>query len=158
VNFEPGLWRYLTQRAAGDEITHLLRRHLAPEVSVRGDGDRRGLLGHDDDERVTLFAQAECGAVTRAERSIDDRRLRERQNTSGADDRVATNQNGSIMQRGVSEARFTIEGRSRTSPVILGEAGEAALLGAVTLETLGLMVNPLNRRVLPMRMTLSGLQ
>ena len=65
---------------------------------------------------------------------------------------------GTVMRRGVSEARFTIEGRSRTSPVVLGEAGEAALLGAVTLETLGLMVNPLSRRVLPMRMTLSGLQ
>jgi clan AA aspartic protease len=65
---------------------------------------------------------------------------------------------GSVMQRGVSEARFTIEGRTRTSPVVLGEAGEAALLGAVTLESLGLMVNPLSRRVLPMRMTLSALQ
>ena len=56
---------------------------------------------------------------------------------------------GTIMRRGVSEARFTIEGRSRTSPVVLGEVGEAALLGAVTLETLGL-------RVLPMRMTLAA--
>lgn len=62
---------------------------------------------------------------------------------------------GTVMRRGVSEARFTIQGRSRTSPVVLGEAGEAALLGAVTLETLGLMVNPLSRRVLPMRMTLA---
>ena len=65
---------------------------------------------------------------------------------------------GSLMRRGISEARFTIEGRSRTSPVVLGEAGDAPLLGAVTLETLGLMVNPLSRRVLPMRMTLSALQ
>jgi clan AA aspartic protease len=62
---------------------------------------------------------------------------------------------GTIMRRGVSEARFTIQGRSRTSPVVLGEAGEASLLGAVTLETLGLMVNPLSRRVLPMQMTLA---
>jgi len=63
---------------------------------------------------------------------------------------------GTVMRRGVSEARFTIDGRSRTSPVVLGEAGEAALLGAVTLETLGLMVNPFSRRVLPMRMTLAA--
>jgi hypothetical protein len=41
---------------------------------------------------------------------------------------------------------------------VLGEAGEAALLGAVTLESLGLMVNPLSRRVLPTRTTLSALQ
>jgi len=38
---------------------------------------------------------------------------------------------------------------------VLGDAEEAALLGAVTLETLGLMGNPLSRRVLPMRMTLA---
>ena len=65
---------------------------------------------------------------------------------------------GSVVQRSVSEARFAIEGRSRTSPVIRGETDEAALLGAVTLETLGLMGNPLSRRVLPMRMTLAALQ
>jgi predicted aspartyl protease len=63
---------------------------------------------------------------------------------------------GTVMRRGISEARFTIEGRSRTSPVILGEVGEVALLGAVTLETLGLMVNPLSRRVQPMRMMLAA--
>jgi clan AA aspartic protease len=62
---------------------------------------------------------------------------------------------GTVVRRAVSEARFTIQGRSRTSPVVLGDAEDAALLGAVTLETLGLMVNPLSRRVLPMRMTLA---
>ena len=63
---------------------------------------------------------------------------------------------GTVVRRGVSEARFTIQGRSRTSPVVQGDAEDAALLGAVTLETLGLMVNPLSRRVLPMRMTLAA--
>jgi len=38
-----------------------------------------------------------------------------------------------------------------TSPVVLGEADDAPLLGAVTLATLGLMVNPLTREVIPMR-------
>ena len=91
-DFEPGLWRDLAQRAARDELAHLLRRDVAPEPSVRRDGDRRRLLGHDDDERVGLFAQAERGAVPRAERAIDERRLRERQDASRADDRVAANQ------------------------------------------------------------------
>ena len=40
--------------------------------------------------------------------------------------------------------------------MILGEADEGPLLGAVTLETLGMMVNPLSRRLMPMRMVLSG--
>lgn len=39
---------------------------------------------------------------------------------------------------------------------MLGGPGDAPLLGAVTLETLGLMVNPLSREVLPMRLILAG--
>src|SRR5439155_12470109 len=35
----------------------------------------------------------------------------------------------------------------RHSPLVLGERDDAPLLGAVTLETLGLMVNPLTREV-----------
>jgi hypothetical protein len=40
------------------------------------------------------------------------------------------------------------------SPVILGEPGDDALLGVVTLETLGLVFNPFNRTLHPMRMLL----
>src|SRR5262249_11687198 len=55
---------------------------------------------------------------------------------------------GTTITRGVSECRFTIEGLSATSPVVLGETEDAPLLGAVTLETLGLMINPLSRELL----------
>ena len=57
-----------------------------------------------------------------------------------------------------SGARRAIAGRTATSPVVLGGPGDAALLGAVTLETLGLMLNPLSRELLPMRLMLSGAQ
>jgi hypothetical protein len=43
------------------------------------------------------------------------------------------------------------------APVVLGEADDGPLLGAVTLETPGLMVNPLSRELLPMRPTLAPL-
>src|ERR671936_1742042 len=59
---------------------------------------------------------------------------------------------GSCVTRGVSECRFDIAGRTATSPVVLGARGDAPLLGAVTLETLGLMIDPLTRRLLPMRL------
>ncbi|MBM4257523.1 MAG: aspartyl protease [Deltaproteobacteria bacterium] len=62
---------------------------------------------------------------------------------------------GTTITRGVSECRFTIEGFSATSPVVLGETEDAPLLGAVTLETLGLMINPLSRELLPMRLLLA---
>ncbi len=57
---------------------------------------------------------------------------------------------GTALVRGVAEARFEIAGRAATSPVVLGEGDDAPLLGAVTLETLRLMVNPLSREVRPM--------
>ena len=63
---------------------------------------------------------------------------------------------GTTIARGVSECRFTVAGCTATSPVVLGGPGDAALLGAVTLETLGLMVNPLSRELLPMRLMLSS--
>jgi len=58
---------------------------------------------------------------------------------------------GTTISRGVSECRVEIEGRGATSPVVLGYRDDGPLLGAVTLETLGLMVDPLTRRLLPMR-------
>lgn len=62
---------------------------------------------------------------------------------------------GTTITRQVSECRFTIEGQSATSPVVLGEPRDSPLLGAVTLETLGLMINPLSRELLPMRLMLA---
>jgi clan AA aspartic protease len=63
---------------------------------------------------------------------------------------------GTTISRGVSECRVTVAGQTATSPVVLGGPGDAALLGAVTLETLGLMVNPLSRELLPMRLMLAA--
>jgi predicted aspartyl protease len=62
---------------------------------------------------------------------------------------------GTALTRSVSECVFELEGRRATSPVVLGETEDEALLGAVTLETLGLMLNPLSRTLQPMRMVLA---
>jgi clan AA aspartic protease len=72
-----------------------------------------------------------------------------------AKDRMAFSlADGTSIERRLSEARFVYRGRDRVSPVILGEDKDEALLGAVTLETLGLVLNPLSREVQPMRLTL----
>lgn len=72
-------------------------------------------------------------------------------------DRVAefTLADGTTIRRHVSECRIQIAGHGATSPVVLGGADDAPLLGAVSLETLGLMVNPLTRELLPMRLMLT---
>jgi clan AA aspartic protease len=58
---------------------------------------------------------------------------------------------GTEVQRGVSECKLTLDGESRHTPVILGEKGDAALLGIVTLEEFGLVLNPFKRTFQPMR-------
>lgn len=63
---------------------------------------------------------------------------------------------GTSLTRGVSECLFELDGQRATSPVVLGETEDEALLGSVTLETLGLMLNPLTRTLQPMRMILAS--
>ena len=64
---------------------------------------------------------------------------------------------GTEISRPVSECLFEIADVSSTSPVVLGGPRDAPLLGMVTLETLGLMLNPLTRELLPMRLMLASL-
>jgi clan AA aspartic protease len=62
---------------------------------------------------------------------------------------------GTTIERGVAECVVQIAGRKGTSPVVLGGPKDEALLGAVTLEVLGLMLNPLSRELLPMKLVLA---
>ena len=61
---------------------------------------------------------------------------------------------GTTLERAVSEAFVTFPQGEAHTPVILGEKGDEALLGAVTLEILGLVLNPFDRTLHPMRMLL----
>lgn len=62
---------------------------------------------------------------------------------------------GTTVKRAVSECHLRLpEGEGHT-PVILGEPGDQPLLGAVTLEILGLILHPFKRTLEPMRMLLA---
>ena len=62
--------------------------------------------------------------------------------------------NGQFIERNVGEARFFYDGRKAVSPVIFGEEGDAAVLGVVTLESLGLEVDPVRKQLRPTRLIL----
>ncbi len=62
---------------------------------------------------------------------------------------------GTTVERKVSECLIDLPQGRRHTPVMLGEKGDAALLGTVTLEILGLILNPFTRRLQPMRMMLA---
>lgn len=61
---------------------------------------------------------------------------------------------GTTIERRVSECHITLPQGEGHTPVILGEPGDEALLGVVTLEILGLVLNPFSRQLQPMRMLL----
>ncbi|MBI3987312.1 MAG: aspartyl protease family protein [Lentisphaerae bacterium] len=61
---------------------------------------------------------------------------------------------GTTVERAVSEAFVVFPQGDAHTPVILGEEGDQALLGVVTLEILGLVLNPFARTLQPMHMLL----
>ncbi len=62
---------------------------------------------------------------------------------------------GTQVERNVSECHLALPQGEGHTPVILGEPGDEALLGVVTLEILGLVLNPFTRTLQPMRMLLA---
>ena len=65
--------------------------------------------------------------------------------------------NGEIRVYSVGEARFKINGRERTTPVVFGDDG-VFLLGAVTLQSFGLVADTNEHRLVPARLLLVGMQ
>jgi len=61
---------------------------------------------------------------------------------------------GTEIVRRTGAAIFRFEGREGASTVIFGEPGDASLLGVVTLEELGLILDPMRRELRPMPMSL----
>jgi predicted aspartyl protease len=63
---------------------------------------------------------------------------------------------GSIIERDRGDAIFFYRGQQGASPVIFAEPGDATLLGAVTLESLGLVLDAVRRDLLPLPMIVAG--
>jgi clan AA aspartic protease len=62
---------------------------------------------------------------------------------------------GTHVERNISECYIVLPQGEGHTPVILGEPGDEALLGVVTLEELGLVLNPFQRSLQPARMMLA---
>ena len=62
---------------------------------------------------------------------------------------------GTRIERSISECRLSLPQGDGHTPVVLGKADDEPLLGVVALEILGLVLNPFNRTLQPMRMLLT---
>ena len=59
---------------------------------------------------------------------------------------------GTKIERQASECKIRLNGKERHTPVILGEAGDEPLLGVITLENLGLVLDPFKRTLQAMKL------
>jgi len=62
---------------------------------------------------------------------------------------------GTEIKRPLGEALFRINGEQGTSPVIFGEPGDIVLLGSMSLEAVGLILDPFKRELRPLPMMLA---
>jgi predicted aspartyl protease len=67
---------------------------------------------------------------------------------------VFTLADGTTTEREISECHIALPEGEGYTPVVLGKPRDEALLGVVTLEILGLILNPFTRELHPMRMLL----
>jgi len=65
---------------------------------------------------------------------------------------------GSVITRKVSECYINLPQGEGHTPIILGEPDDEALLGVVTLEIMGLILDPFKRTLKPMRMLLATMK
>ena len=65
---------------------------------------------------------------------------------------------GSEITRAIGDAIFVLDDHRAASPVIFGEEDDAALLGTVSLESLGLVLDPMKRVLRPLPMVLGRVE
>ncbi len=70
--------------------------------------------------------------------------------------RTFTLVDGSQITRRVGDVIFKFNGQQGASPVIFGEKGDSTLLGTVSLEALGFILDPLRRELRPLPLILGA--
>lgn len=65
---------------------------------------------------------------------------------------------GTAIERPMSECHIKLPQGDGHTPVVLGEPGDVPLLGVITLEELGFVINPFSRTLHRMRMLMVGMR
>jgi len=63
--------------------------------------------------------------------------------------------NGGTVRRAIGDVRYEIDRSAGAAPVIFGRRGDTSLLGVVTLEALGLRLDPLRRTLRPLKLMIA---
>lgn len=85
--------------------------------------------------------------------SVIDRRVLERMKIKPHSKRKFILANGEEIEKEMGDAFFVFRGQKASAPVIFGNK-DIFLLGATTLENLGLILNPIDRELKPLPMVI----
>jgi len=61
---------------------------------------------------------------------------------------------GTTVEQDLSFAMIKLDGQKAPSTVVIGKRGDSALIGVITLENMGLLIDPLKRILRPMKLML----
>lgn len=107
---------------------------------------------HDPDRRETVDSLVDSGAIY----SFVPRPVLERLGVVAHGRQRFRLADGRAIERDRGDAYFFYAGRRGAAPVIFAEPGDAALLGAVTLESLGLALDAVRRDLVPLPMIVAA--
>ncbi len=105
---------------------------------------------HEESRRVTFLVDS--GAVY----SVVQREILESLEIHPHRRRVFYLANGEGIDREIGDAYFEFRGVGGAAPVVFGEEGDSNLLGATTLESLELVLNPFQRELRPLALSLKS--
>lgn len=54
---------------------------------------------------------------------------------------------GTVIKRRIGDAVFEYQGNRAPAPVVIGKRGDSSLLGTLTLEAMGLVLDPFQRKI-----------
>ena len=89
--------------------------------------------------------------------TVVPKKMAERLNLKPLKTQEFTLADGTTVKRKLSHAMVEINGDKAPSTVVIGEKDDSPLIGVVTLENMGLMVDPFKRKLRPMRLMLASL-
>jgi len=101
-----------------------------------------------------IYFMVDSGAVY----SVVDQKILKKLGIKPISEKEFSLANGDVIKRKLGGAIYMYADEKGHAPVIFGEKGDSNLLGAVTLESLGLILDPIKRRLLNLPMVLGNLK
>lgn len=115
-------------------------------------GETHAVVSVRREPRARKHARVRCIVDTGADHSVLPRELLRDLGVRPHRRESFTLADGTTIEREIGRVFLELHDVAEYTPVIFGEAGDATLLGVLTLEELGFGVDPIRRELIPLRL------